>query len=189
MFKNNFMFNLIKSSIEYYDSYQPQIIDIINKIEYIKIKNNHNITDSVIFYDKNNKIIFESSFEVLSFYIPNTRVWKWAWSTPSAQKKSSIISRKILNYALELDHNKDFMLKTTLINSKIKIINNIQLDIYIALSASLSKKPFILKMYIIPPSGDDVTLNEFRINNDNKNIDKENYIVAYLFILDFVPNK
>ncbi len=176
--------DIIQSSLEYYDSNQPKIIDIVDKVYYIKFKNNKNITDEIVFYDKNKKEIFKSSYEILSAYIPNQQIWKWAWSLPTILKKSSFISRKILEYALNLDHQKDYLLKSTLINSKIRIINDLQLDIYIALSANLSRKPFIFKIYLAPLSEEeDAEFYPYRQLNEDP--DNSKYITFYLFILDF----
>ena len=77
----------IKTSLEYYDTYQPKIMEILKKIYYIKIINNKNITDEIIFYDKNKNEIFKSSYELLAAYIPQQQVWKWAWSLPTLEKK------------------------------------------------------------------------------------------------------
>ena len=64
MSNSNIIDNIIKSSLEYYDTYQPKVIDILNDIYYIKIINNKNITDEIIFFDKNKKEIFKSSYEI-----------------------------------------------------------------------------------------------------------------------------
>ncbi len=183
--------DILKSSLEYYDSYQPKVSEIISKTEYIMYRDNKNITDEIIFFDKNKKKIFESSFEFLAVYVPSSKTWKWAWSLPSSKKKNNFISRKILEYAFSLEDEKDFLLKTTLINSKIRIINDLQLDLYTSLSASLSRKPFILKTFLAPLTSDEeFTYNgqtghllPFRKINEDKN--RSNYITLYLFILDF----
>jgi len=176
----------IKSSLEYYDSHQPKINELINKIHYTRFINNKNITDEIIFFDKNKKEIFKSSYEVLAAYIPQYDAWKWSWSLPSIKKKYNFISRKILEYAFDLDAQKDYLLKSTLINSKIKIINDLQLDIYKSISASLSKKPFILKWFSIPlKSQDDLEYYPFKkINDDPESI---KYVALYLIILDYEP--
>jgi hypothetical protein len=180
----NFIGDDIKTSLEYYDANQPRVNEIINKTEYIKTKDNNNITDEILFYDKNKKLIFKSSYEIISVYIPSTGVWKWAWSLPTAPKKSTSFSRKLLDYAFNLDSkDNEFLLRSTLINSKIKIINKTQLDIYLSLTAKLSKKPFILKTFVSDVNVDSDGFYPFRkINDDPNNV---NYIVMYLLILDF----
>lgn len=187
MSNSNIIDDIIQTSLEYYDSNQPKIIKIIEKIHYIKFKNNQNITDEIIFYDKNKKEIFKSSYEILAAYVPNQQIWKWAWSLPTLPKKNNFISRKILEYALNLDHEKDYLLKSTLINSKIKIINDLQLDIYTALSANLSRKPFIFKLYYapIPTTNEDKDDQFYPYKEINDDPDNSKYMVFYLFILDY----
>lgn len=183
---SNFIGDDIKTSLEYYDSYQPKVNEIIKKTVYIKTKDNKNITDEIFFYDKDKNLIFKSSYEIISVYIPSTSIWKWAWALPTAPKKSTSFSRKLLDYAFNLDTDKEFLLRSTLINSKIKIINQTQLDIYLALTANLSKKPFILKTFIAPFKESEITKDGFypfkQINEDSNN---KNYILMYLLILDF----
>lgn len=177
--------DIIQTSLEFYDSNQPKIIEIIEKVHYVKFKNNNNITDEITFFDKHKKEILKSSYEILAAYVPNQQLWKWAWSLPTILKKSSFISRKILEYALNLDHEKDYLLKSTLINSKIRIINDLQLDIYIALSANLSRKPFIFKLYLAPPLDKNIDPEFYPYKEINDDPDNSKYIVFYLFILDF----
>lgn len=190
---------IIKNSLEYYDQHQPKIQEILNKLEYIEIVNNGNITDQFIFYDSDDNVILKSRYEVLSIYVPQNNIWKWSWSLPTASIKNTFISRKILEYAFTLNPETDYLLKSTLINSKILIENSNQLDIYIGLSAMLSKKPFIFKIYMVPIDQKD--LNDKKSNNnDNKNNniknlyyykkiinnnERHNYIALYTFILDW----
>jgi hypothetical protein len=165
--------SIIKTSLEYYDNYQPEIQNIIDKINYIKIIDRNNINDEYVFYDFDNKKIFSSKIEILSIYIPQTKTWKWSWSMPFAKYKNTLISREILNYAFTLNSENDLFLKSTLINSKIIIKNEYQMDIYLAMSALLSKKPFILRIYLLP--WDETNNNtDADIDNDNNNDDDDN---------------
>jgi hypothetical protein len=84
----------IKSSLEYYDSHQPKIIELVNKIHYIRFINNKNITDEIIFFDKNKKEIFKSSYEILAAYIPQYHAWKWSWSYLHLRKKRVLFQEK-----------------------------------------------------------------------------------------------
>ncbi len=179
---DNLMNEDIKSALEYYDSNQEKVNEIINKTAYLKKQDNQNITDEIFFYDKNKKLIYKSAFELIAVYMPSMSTWKWAWSLPTAKKKSTFFSRKILEYAFNLDEEKEFLLRSTLINSKIKIDNNLQLDIYLSLTAKLSKKPFILKTFNAPIELDDGYFPFKEINEDPNN---ENYMIYYLLILDF----
>ena len=191
---------IIKNSLEYYDQYQPKIQEILDNLEYIEIVNNGNTTDQFIFYDSNDNVILKSRYEVLSIYIPHNNTWKWSWSLPTASIKNTFISRKILEYAFTLNPETDYVLKSTLINSKIIIHNTNQLDIYIGLSAMLSKKPFIFKIYLVPIDEEkshktNKTNKQNKKNNSTKNLyyykkiinndERHNYISLYTFILDW----
>jgi len=182
--------SIIKTSIEYYDSYQTKIDNILNNTEYIKIIENNNITNQIIFYDKNKKILLKSSYEILSLYLPEQQIWKWSWSIPTISKKYTYITRKLIDYALSLVDFNDIFIKSILTNSKIKIENDIQLDILLALFSKFTKKPFIFKYLVIPD------IPKVKINNDefihykeiitNKKYDKyKNNLVQYFIIIDF----
>lgn len=182
--EEDFIDPIIKSSLEYYDRHQLKIQKILNKIENIKFFGDKMTADKIIFYDANGSIILESRYEILSIFLPQDSIWKWSWAIPTAQKKNTIITRKILDYAFTLDSDKNYLLKSALINSKIKIINDLQLDIHITLSAYLSKQPFIFKFYIAPVENEEkhqyYPYKEI-INKPNK----QQFIVAYIFIIDY----
>ena len=180
--------SLINSSIEYYDSFQTEIIDILNKIKYIKFVNNDIITDEINFYDKNKKLIFHSNFEYLSIYSTKSKIWKWAWSIPGMLKKNIHIIRKIFEYAFNLE-SEDVILKNILINSNININNDIELDMSIALSSKLCKKPFIFKYYIkneLNLSKDGFIPYKYNNSFDTKYEDRiSDDLIVYLIILDY----
>ena len=137
----------IRDALEFYDKNQELYNVFINKVKYIKFINNINMTDEIILYDENKKILLESSYEILGVFLPKTQLWKWSWSIPSFHKKHTYISRKILEYAFNLDRTTELALRTDLTNSRIKIINDLQLDIHIALSSYIGKQPLIIKYY------------------------------------------
>lgn len=183
--------SVIRNSLENYDLNQVKINNFLKQIKYIQFIDNYNNIDQIIFYDKNKKIIFKSAYEIMGIFIPQTKIWKWSWSIPSLHNKFTLISRKILEYAFNLDPVKEYILRSELINSKIKIINDIQLDIHIALSSYISKKPFIFKFlnkyynedeYNNSTSSNNEILYEYDILNDN---DNDKYMNIYIFILDY----
>jgi hypothetical protein len=149
--------------------------------------------DDIIFYDENEKILLESSYEIMGIHLPKSQTWKWSWSVPTIHKKYTYISRKILEYAFNLDPVRELSLRANLINSKIKIINNLQLDIHIALSSYIGKQPLIFKFY----NKLDTIRKQENKSQDSKDIlfkyvaddeneeNEENYMVIYLFILDY----
>lgn len=188
--KTNYINPIIKNSLEYYDSYQPKIQKILNKIEYIKIKKGVNINDEYIFYDSNDKPFFKSRIEQLGMFVPQDNSWKWSWAVPFAKYQNTLISRKILEYAFTLNSSTELHLKSTLINSKLIITSKYQIDIYIALASMLSKKPFVLKVYLYPlieeneSSGndtDDIYYYKKIINNP----ERKKFISIYVMVIDW----
>lgn len=180
----NYFNPIIKNSLEYYDLYQPQIQKILNDIEYFKIINGVNVNDEFIFYDINDKQILKSRIEQLAMFVPQDNSWKWSWAVPFAKYQNTLISRKILEYAFTLNSSTDLHLKSTLINSKLIITNQYQIDIYMAMSSMLSKKPFIFKYYLCPPeenSSPNVVYYKKNINNP----DKKKFISIFVFIIDW----
>ncbi len=176
----------IRSALEYYDNHQLKIIELLKKIEYIKFINNTPSTNQIIFYDSNKNILLESNYEALGFYFQNSNIWKWAWSMPTLSKNDTSISRKILNYAFDLEPTKEYILRSALINSSTLINNDLQLDIHIALSSYLIKKPFIFKL----PIGFNQNSTDEFISYKNIFSDKlyDNFIISYLLILDYNVN-
>lgn len=182
---NNFN-PIIRNSLEYYDSYQPKIQQILDKIEYIKIVDGGNINDEYIFYDSNDKPFFKSRIETLGMFVPQDNTWRWSWSIPFAKYQNTLISRKILEYAFTLNSDNDLNLKSTLINSKLIIMNQYQIDIYLALASMLSKKPFVLKLYIYPmtknPDSSEKIIYYKKIIS---NSDRKNFISIYILMIDW----
>ena len=118
-------------------------------------------------------------------FIPNSNTWKWSWSVPFAKYRNTLISRKILEYAFTLNTTTDLMLKSTLINSNIIITNQNQIDIYLALSAMLSKKPFILRLYLYPFDNKEKKENIYYYKDAITHPDKNKFISVFSFIVDW----
>ena len=184
---------IIRNALEYYDKYQPEINNFLEKVDSIEFINNNTLTDQIIFYDSKKNILFESNYEILSIYLPENKSWKWSWSVPSLKKKHTFLCRKLLDYSFNLDLN-NYFLKSLFTNSNIKLVNDLQLSINLALAANLSKKPFILKIYSSP-----INLDKEKIyNTDEHNIypykkiindkNSEKFLHFYLIILDFEIN-
>jgi len=184
--ETNYFNPIIRNSLEYYDSFQPKIQEILNKIHKIKIIDNVNINDEYVFYDIDDKPFFKSRIEQLGMFIPQDNSWKWSWAIPFAKYYNTLISRKILEYAFTLNSSTDLHLKSTLINSKLIISNQYQIDIYLALSSMLSKKPFILKYYLLTTDQNKENIIYYKkiLNDPNR----KKFISVYVLIIDFDPD-
>lgn len=180
--ETNYFNSIIRNSLEYYDQYQPKIQDILNKIEYIKINLGTNINDEYTFYDSNDKPFLKSRIDQLGIFIPQDNYWKWSWSDPFSKNQNTLISRKILEYSFTLNSTSDLYLKSILLNSKLKIMNQYQIDIYVAIAAMLSKKPFILKFYLHPSLDKNEKIYYRKMINDPE---RNKFISIYIIIIDW----
>ena len=138
-------YKIISKALEYYDkNLETNKINIFDKSDNYKITNDKDDNNIIIFY-KNKKEIFKYKFEKIGKYDKNSNTWFWSWADPYNDKKDNSISRKILNYGLDLDSSQT-LLKSTLITSRFKVFNETQINIKVALSSYLSKNPIIFSI-------------------------------------------
>jgi len=133
---------LLRNSLEYYDSLMLKNYDLVRKFKYYKINKEET---RIYFYDKKKDLILSYKYELIGKYLCNTHIWVWGWSVGEATNKLIDTSKKVLNYAFDLD-KRFISLKNELITSRHQISSEIQLDIFSALSAYLSKKSFVYKL-------------------------------------------
>jgi len=139
---------LIKMALSYYDTNSEKYGNMYDKFKYFAIERSDNDTNHGIikFYDNDDKIIFQSKYEVLGFYDNSSHLWVWGWAIPSLYKNEVYLSRKILNYGLDLSLNEDKFLKSELITSRFIISDPIQLNIHTSIASYLSKSPIIFQL-------------------------------------------
>ena len=172
---------LVKTALEYHDKNTEINNNIFKHVEYYKVINIENNTenDIIIFFDKDKKELFRSTYEILSMYTTLTNTWIWSWALPMLAKKKTNISRKIFLYgsSLEVSNNKNIFLKSELITSRFRLTHQIQSDIHISISSYLSKIPMIYKLDLLDTYDEKEDCIKI-----NKNKSNETY---YLFLLDY----
>ena len=138
--------NLILNSLKYYDINNEKYLDFFNKVAYYRILEGNNDMDqhTIIFYDKNKVEFYRTRYEMLGCYYKDIKLWVWGWML-GRKKSEIIISRKLLNYGLDLGNEFDF-LKMELITSKFRLISDFQLDIHVSIASYISKNPLIFKL-------------------------------------------
>jgi hypothetical protein len=174
--------DIVKTALEYYDKNNERFEKIFQKIKFIKLfKNDADIEHTIYeFYDKDKKKLFKSRIEFAGKYIPKSKIWLWAWATPLFIKNTTYLSRKILNYGLDIIPTENLSLKTELITSRSYISDKIQLDIHVAISSYLTKIPSILKLNLPAEIPEDMQFYEV-----NKDKNDKDYSTMYIFILDY----
>ena len=163
---------IIKSALSYYDQNNSKYTDLFDKIKMTKIKSNTKdmSKSKIFFYDNNNKLFMKGDYEIAGNFYNKYKLWIWSWAIPVLVKNKTLLSRKILNYGLDIDSSNkpaiNFFIKSELTTSRFKI-NKLQLDIHIALISYICKEP------IIYPYIDYLS-----------DTDKDNYVIWYMFILN-----
>jgi len=153
---------LIRKSLDYYDNKNNEYKKFIktDKIKMDKAKSKIMLEDKVF------------SYEALGVFDNQTNVWAWSWMIPSIDNIKKNLSRKLLNYGLdiEIQNNEttleDMYLKTQFTNSRFLLNEFLQLEIHLALSSYLLKENI---KFIYP-------LRNYLDKNKNK------YVTFYLLI-------
>ena len=140
----------ILKAIEYYDEQQEKYKDLINSKKEFDESNNE-----IKFTLKNDNVF--GTYEILGYFDKNTKIWVWGWVSNQASSSSTQICKNLLNYGLKLeprnaidDISEHYFIKTLLVNSRILIDDEIQLDINLAIYSYLlkGKISFILPKYV-----------------------------------------
>lgn len=132
---------------------------IIKSLEYFDNKNDEynefNKSQDIIINEKTREITIKSSFskkelngtfEVLGSFDIDTNTWFWSWVTPYLSIEITELSRDILNYGLKLEPESNalehYFIKGTIINSRIKFQDEIQLEIFLSIICSIIKNKY-----------------------------------------------
>lgn len=174
------MNNIISLSLSYYDKQKKKYKKFYSNdltFNFIEVKNELSLPKFEL--KRNDDLIIEGSFNIIGFYFPNEKIWKWSWNVPYTfdhgvpTKNRYYIMKKLINYALDLEfpQNKSreeitFVsdLKHYLLSSQINISHPIELEKILALSLYITHSDMI-----------------YRISPGDKNYIYENAIVYYIF--------
>jgi hypothetical protein len=92
-------YETIKNSLEYYDDYRFKNIKKQEKISTYKINKDNN---TVKLYDKNNILLYNGKFQVITTIYYPLNLIKWSYENPY-YTNNSYYSSQILNYILSMD--------------------------------------------------------------------------------------
>ena len=136
--------DIISQSLVYYDKSQPVIKYLYNNT--FRLNNNINSNYRRIifeFYDRiTRELVVSTEVELLGMYYNKYKICEWAWANPGLRISENYLSKEILRWALSLDIDMT-TIKSILITSRDEIKDNIQIDINVALGASILKQPYI----------------------------------------------
>jgi hypothetical protein len=170
---------IITRSLEEYDKHAPTIDFLLRHVEKhapdFVVNNSDMKRDSVIFYDHDHNILLKSDFESLGFYYNKYKLWLWGWANPGLLSNNTYLCKKILQYGLELRLSR-VDLKYQLITSRMFIRDKNQLDVHLAVSAYLIKKPYIYPHKIWVNKENDEYIINYLILTDTEILDKINNV-------------
>lgn len=136
--------HIIAEALTEYDMTKPTIKYLLENTYQTGIKTTVDIKRSVFkFHDKHtDEIILETEVEFLGIFYDKFNVWSWAWAHIGLTNAENFLSKEILLYALKLTTDMSY-LKSIITTSRGVIKDRTQVDINIALGASIIKQPYI----------------------------------------------
>lgn len=150
--------DLLIISLSHYDE---------QKSTWYKFINNNNPTftfDTLIFND-----VDQFDYEIMGYYDNNYNIWIWAWVLPEFNETRLELAKTILNYGLNLEPDinsiEHSILKSMIVNSRIRFEDNIELENFLALISYIVKNKILFiyprKRYIDSKHSDYVTVYYF----------------------------
>jgi hypothetical protein len=150
---NSEVLDFIKRVLKFYDNNRIKYKKFYKSIKKHNLINstNDNTKSKIQFINKDEQIFEESNYEVLGYYVNKNNNWIWSWYICGLEKNETELARNILNYGINIDCSEDnFFLnfiRNYLITGIIEI-NDIQLDLILAISLYITKKGTIYKTKI-----------------------------------------
>lgn len=134
---------IIPIALKYYDA-EDDITKIIHNSTYSIDQNSYIISGYANNTDAEQKLLFTANYEIIGLFDSLNYNWQWAWASAQYDIELTKTSRNILNYGLDLSITEFTGLKLQLITSKFKIVDLVQIDIFISLFAYLCKNRYII---------------------------------------------
>jgi hypothetical protein len=182
--KNNVIYRLYRDALELYDKNCIEINKIKNEIAYIKFVSRMGDMDTIILYDDEKRQIYESRIQILGNYNDRNKIWSWGWSLYNEESIKTLLSRKIFDYAWNINDKNMKLFKKELIESNTIIKNPIQLDIKMALCSYITKKNFILTYPVIPIKLTDDNIINYKKLLESDDLNKGLVKFYYIVLID-----
>lgn len=136
--------HIISEALIEYDTAKPVIRFLQKNAYYEGLKSpSDTVRTKFTFIDRaTDEKILETEVETLAIYYDKLNVFSWSWSQIGLTSAENYLSKEVLLYALKLDPELSY-LKSLLTTSRGVIKDPIQLDINLAVAASVIKQNYI----------------------------------------------
>lgn len=136
--------HIISESLSEYDAASPIIRYLLNQtyIEGNKTTTDFQRTKFKFIHNDTKEVILDTEVETLAVFYDKLNVWSWAWSQTGLTNAENYLAKEILLYALNLGSELSYI-KSILTTSRGVIKDLTQLDINLAIGASIIKHPYI----------------------------------------------
>ena len=140
--------DLLILSLNYYDNQRLKWFNFINN-------NDPTFTFETLIFEDNK----EFDYELMGYYDNTSNTWIWAWVLPEFNETRLELSKAILNYGINLEPGinsiEHSIMKSMLVNSRIRFDDNIELDNFLALMSYIVKQKIL---FIYPRKIDKIIL-------------------------------
>lgn len=138
--------DILLNALDFCDKFREKNYGAMLKYKYIEfIRDIPEIEPGrVRLYDHDKKFIRETTYEIIGIFYNLPKLWIWSWAVMGLKKNTTNLTRKVLNYGVNLDDKSDSSLKTELITSRLKILNNLRLVFHLSVFAYITKKSNIV---------------------------------------------
>jgi hypothetical protein len=135
--------HIITTALVEYDTTSPMIRYLLKQKYSVINTSSDTIRSRIMFYDnETDDLIIDTEFEIMGVFYDKLNIWGWSWSHPALLNSEYFLTKEILMYALTLGSELSY-LKSILTTSRGVVKDRTQVDINIALGASIIKKPYI----------------------------------------------
>lgn len=161
--------NIVSLALSYYDKQKRKHQEYYKNEYHVELNEDGSDLELPTFHlYHNNKLIKKGEYNIIGLYFKDIKQWSWAWMVNYRRKNETYLSRKLFNYALDLNFDNleqsqrekalQIIIRNELMNPYITIDHPVQLEQYIALGLYLTHTDMVYKFDNHPQYGENVTV-------------------------------
>lgn len=115
--------------------------------------------------DREGQVICRSPFEVIAYYLPDQKIWRWSWSWIPRFQAENFGARKLIAVAIKQEMNRAY-LRNILVQSSAILEDREQIHINLAIATTSIKCPFVYSVESILEDGSKIWHFYLLIDNE-----------------------